>query len=172
MRSIALSSIATILVVGGCIKETTAPVRLESFPLRATITPDNRCMVSALGKTYTSIGQVRGVVLPAFSGTLENAGYHAVGCWVAAPDGSDGDLVILFSGDSYQKQFATGTFQPRFEPPFGTTDKIVSVSFRAAILPNERLATVDQSTGAVVVDSNSSGNRTIRVDVTAIKYQL
>jgi hypothetical protein len=172
MRNIALSSIATIFVVAGCARETTAPVQLESFPLRATVTPDNRCTVEALGKTYTSIGQVRGVVLPSFSGTLENAGYHAVGCWVAAPDGSDGDLVVLFSGDSYQKQFETGIFQPCFEPPFGTTDKIVSVSFRAAILPNERLATVDQSTGSVVIESNSSGNRTVRVDVTAIKYEL
>jgi hypothetical protein len=172
MRNIALSFIATILVVAGCAKETTAPVQLESFPLRATITPDNRCTVDALGKTYTSIGQVRGVVLPAFSGTLENAGYHSVGCWVAASDGSDGDLVVLFAGDSYQKQFDTGTFQPRFEPPFGAADKIASVSFRAAILPNERLATVDQSTGSVVVESNSAGNRTVRVDVTAIKYEL
>jgi hypothetical protein len=172
MRNIALSSIATIFVVAGCAKETTAPVQLESFPLRATVTPDNRCTVEALGMTYTSIGQVRGVVLPAFSGTLENAGYHAVGCWVAAPDGSDGDLVVLFSGDSFQKQFETGTFQPRFEPPFGASEKIVSVSFRAAILPNERLATVDESTGSVVVESNSAGNRTVRVDVTAIKYEL
>jgi hypothetical protein len=172
MRNIALSSIATILVVAGCVKETTAPVQLESFPLRATITPDNRCTVEALGKTYTSVGQVRGAVLPGFSGTLVNTGYHSVGCWVAAPDGSDGDLVVLFTGDSYQKQFETGTFEPRFEPPFGTTNKFVSVSFTAAILPNERLATVDQSTGTVVVDSNSSGDRTVRVDVTAIKYQL
>jgi uncharacterized lipoprotein YbaY len=172
MRHFGFSSIAAALVLAGCAKETTAPVQPASVTLRATITPDNRCTVETLGQTYTSIGQVRGVVLPAFSGNLENDGYHAVGCWVAAPDGTDGDLVVLFAGNSFQKQFETGTFQPRFEPPFGATDKIVSVSFRAAVLTNQRLATVDQSTGSVVVDSDAKGNRTVRVDVTAIKYDL
>ena len=141
-------------------------------PFRATITPDNKCVVETLGKTYTSVGQVRGVVLPAFSGTLDNAGYHAVGCWVGALDGSDGDLALLFEGDSRGKPFETGTFQPKFEPTFGGPDKVVSISFFAKALTGGRLATVDQSTGSVVVTSDAAGNRTVRVDVSVVKYEM
>jgi hypothetical protein len=171
MRSIATLSIATILIAAGCSKEPLAPVQLESFPLRATVSPDNVCTVEALGQTFTSTGQVRGAVLPTFSGSLENAGYHAIGCWVAASDGSDGDLILTFAGDSYQQPFPIGTFAPKFEAPYGSTEKLVSVSFTTSLLSREELKTIDQSTGAVTVESTSSGDRTIHVDVSAIKFQ-
>ena len=85
---------AALLGLAACVKVPTAPVQVETFPLRATVTPDNHCTVDALGKTYTSIGQVRGAVLPNFTGDVQNEGLHAIGCWVSNVDGSDGDLII------------------------------------------------------------------------------
>jgi hypothetical protein len=163
---------AALLGLPACVKVPTAPVHVETFPLRATVTPDNHCNVDALGKTYTSIGQVRGAVLPNFTGDLQSDGYHAIGCWVSNVDGSDGDLIITFSGNSYQQPFPTGSFVPVFEPPFGSTEKIVSVSFHSSSYGPEKLQTIDTSTGAVTVESAPTGARTIRVDVTAMKYQI
>lgn len=171
MRSIALSSVVTLLAFTGCVKEPSAPVLAETFALRATITSDNHCTVEARGRTYSSIGQVRGAVLPSMSGTVENAGWHAIGCWVQNADGSDGELAVVFAGDSFQKPFATGVFMPRFDPPYGSDEKFASVSFRASYLPNEKLKTVNESEGAVTVESSPNGERTIRIDVTAARYQ-
>lgn len=173
MKKSTFPSIAALIVLAGCAqKDAVAPALPQTLSFRATITPDNKCTVEALGRTYTSVGQVRGVVLPSFSGTLDNAGYHAVGCWVGAPDGSGGDLAVLFEGDSRGKPFDTGTFQPKFEPTFGGSDKNVSISFFSTALTGGRLATIDQSTGSVVVTSDAAGNRTVKVDVSVIKYEM
>lgn len=163
---------AAALAVAGCAREPAAPVQLATVPLRATVTADNHCTVEAYGKTYTSVGQVRGALLPSFTGTENNAGLHAIGCWVSLPDGSDGELVVIFSGNSYQLPFSTGTFQPRYEAPYGTNDMIATVSFRSALHPHEKLVTIDQSTGTVIVDAAPDGARTIRLDVTAYQYQI
>jgi hypothetical protein len=175
-QSILKTLVGTAAIVGlaSCVQVPTenTPQVVEQFPLRATITPDNHCTVEALGKTYTSIGQVRGADLPNFTGTNPTDGWHVAACWVSNVDGSDGDLVIVFSGDSRQQPFATGSFAPTFEPPFGSTEKIVSVSFRASTYDHEKLLTVRESTGAVTVESSPTGARTIRVDVTAAKYQM
>ena len=163
---------AAVIVLTACVKVPTEPVPIETFPLRATITPDNHCTVDALGKTYTSIGQVRGAVLPTFTGDVKNDGLHGIGCWVSNPDGSDGDLIINFSGGSYAQPFPTGSFVPAFEPVFGSTENIVSVSFRASTYGPHKLQTIDTSTGAVIVESSPTGARTIRVDVTAMNYEI
>jgi len=175
MKKIALTSIGLFAIaVAGCVKVPTAVPDAPTFPLRATVTPDNHCTVEALGNTYTSIGQVRGAVLPDFKGDFVNEGYHAIGCWVANVDGSgaDGDLVILFTGNSYQQPFPTGSFKPILDPPFGGNDKIVSVSFRASTYGAEKLKTVNESAGAVTVESSPTGARTITVDVTAVRFQF
>jgi hypothetical protein len=172
-QRILTSIVASAVLIGlaACVKVATDPSQVETFPLRATVTPDNHCTVEALGKTYTSIGQVRGAVLPNFMGSLESDGWHAIGCWVSNVDGSDGDLVITFSGNSYQQPFPIGSFTPTFEPPFGSAEKIVSVSFRASSYGPEKLKTITESTGTVTVESSATGARTIRVDVTAMKYE-
>jgi len=95
-----LAGTAAMISLAACVQVPTenTPQVQEQFPLRATITPDNHCTVEALGKTYTSVGQVRGAVLPNFTGTSEGGGrdgWHVVGCWVSNVDGSDGDLVIV-----------------------------------------------------------------------------
>lgn len=172
MKRIAFTSIAAVVALAGCVKVPTEPTKVETFPLRATITPDNQCTVDAMGKSYISYGQVRGAALPMFSGTLDNGGYHSVGCWVSGPDGSDGDLMITFSGNSFQLPFPTGNFLPTFEPPYGSTDKIVAVTFRASTFGAATLRTISTSTGAVTVQSSPTGARTITVDVSAMMYQL
>lgn len=169
MNKITLVFVATVVSLAGCKKEPVAPVQVETLPLRATVTPDNHCTVEALGRTYTSIGQVRGAVLPNFAGTLDSDGWHAIGCWVSNVDGTDGELVLTFSGNSFQQPFATGTFEPRYEAPWGSSDKLVNVSFRASYLGNEMLKTVNESPGSVVVESAPNGSRTIRVDVGTVK---
>lgn len=169
MRITALFAISA-LVSTGCVQDLSGPTPPEMIPLRATITPDNRCTVETLGRTFTSIGQVRGAVLPTFSGSLVSDGFHGVGCWVAMPDGTDGDFVLTFSGNSFQKPFEPGNYLPRFEPPYGSAEKLVSVTFRTVVLPNQRLKTIDQSTGAVTIETAPNGTKTIRVDVSVIKY--
>lgn len=175
MKKNALTSIGLFAIaVLGCVKVPTAIPDAPEFPLRATVTPDNHCTVEALGQTYTSIGQVRGAVLPDFKGDLDNAGYHAIGCWVANVDGSgaDGDLIITFSGNSYGQPFPTGSFKPLLDPTYGSDEKIVGVSFRASTYVAEKLKTVNESTGAVTVEASPTGARTIKVDVTAVKFQI
>lgn len=171
MRIIALSSIAAALALTGCVQDLSAPASPELFPFRATVTADNHCTVETLGRTYTSIGQVRGATLPTFAGTLESDGWHAIGCWVAMSDGTDGELVITFSGNSYQMPFEPGSYSPRFEAPYGSTEKLVSVSFRSVALPDYRLKTVDESSGGVTIEGPVSGGKTIRVDVGVVKYE-
>src|SRR5207237_9259723 len=171
MKKIALTSIGLFAIaLAACVKFQTAVPDAEEFPLRATVTSDNHCTVEALGKTYTSIGQVRGAVLPTFTGDLDNAGYHAVGCWVANVDGSsDGDLIITFSGNSFHQPFPTGSFKPILDPPYGGVEQIVTVSFRSSSYGAEQLKTVNESTGAVTVESSCNGARTTQVDVSAVK---
>ena len=55
---------------------------------------------------------VRGAVLPDFSGSLDNDGYHAIGCWVSNADGSDGDLIVTFS--IHRQPFPAGTIRANF----------------------------------------------------------
>lgn len=86
-------------------------------------------------------------------------------------DGTDGDFVLTFSGNSFQKPFELGSYLPRFEPPYGSAEKLVSVTFRTIVLPNERLKTIDQSTGGVTIETGLGGAKTIRVDVSVIKYE-
>jgi hypothetical protein len=165
MRIIALSSITAVLVATGCVQDLSEPKPLETVSLRATITSDNHCTVETMGRTYTSIGQVRGVTLPTFSGALENEGWHALGCWVAMSDGTDGELVLTFSGNFFQKPFEPGSYSLR------SAEKLVSVSFRSVAFGNMKLRTIDQSTGGVTVEGPLDGAKTVRVDVTAIKYE-
>jgi hypothetical protein len=169
-----LGGTAAIIGLASCVQVPTenTPTVVDQFPLRATITPDNHCTVEALGKTYTSSGMVRGAELPNFTGTNPSDGWHVVGCWVSNVDGSDADLVVVFPGDSRQQPFETGTFTPIFTPPWGSTDNVVSVSFRASTYVHEKLLTIGGSTGTVTVESSPTGARTVRVDVTAAKYQM
>jgi hypothetical protein len=173
MKRFAFISSAAVFALTSCVKvSTTEPAQEPEFvTIRATVTSDNHCNVEALGLSYQSIGNVSGATPPMFVGTLDNAGYHAIGCWMYGPNGSDGVLTITFPGNSLNQPFRTGTFKPVFEPPFGSSDDVASVTFRSSSYNAEMLRTVGTSTGTVTVTASPSGARTIVVDVTAIRYQ-
>jgi len=171
MKRLALTPIV-LLSLAACVKVPTEhTTTVEMVPLHAVISSDNRCTVQALGKTFVSVGQVQGAQLPAFTGTLLNDGYHSITCWVGSTDGSDGSIIVTFSGNSYQKPFPTGSFRPLFEPPWGVADKYAGVLFSSSVLKAEQLRTVDESTGTITVDATPSG-LTVTVDVTAMRYQI
>lgn len=171
MKKLALTPIV-LLSLGACVKVPTEhTTTVEMVPLHAVITSDNRCTVVALGKTFTSVGQVNGAQLPAFVGTLVNDGYHSITCWVGNSDGSDGNIIVTFSGNSYQKPFPTGSFRPLFEPPWGVADKYAGVLFMSSVLKAEQLRTIDESSGSITVETTTSGT-TVTVDVTAMRYQI
>jgi hypothetical protein len=144
---------------------------VETVQLRATITPDNHCTVDIQGKTYSSVGQVRGATLPSFVG-VTNEAYHEVACWVGNVDGSDGNIAVSFSGNSFQKPFAVGTFLQRFEAPAATDDKFATVTFQGSVFPGRLFRTDDNGAGTVVVESGANGERTIHIDVVATKLFL
>jgi hypothetical protein len=171
MKKLALTPIV-LLGLAACVKvPTDHTAQVEMVPLHAVITSDNRCTVQALGKTFVSVGQLQGAQLPAFTGTLKNDGYHSITCWVGNTDGSDGNIIVTFSGNSYQQPFPTGTFRPLFEPPWGVTDKYAGVLFMSSMLKAEQLRTIDESTGSITVETTASGT-TVTVDVTAMRYQI
>ena len=175
MKRIIVASIALAAGLTACVKvlpTDSDSSAVEKVQLRATVTPGGLCTVDFQGKTYQSLGQVRGAVLPTFIGAT-NGGYHEVACWVGnVLDGSDGNLAISFSGNSFQKPFAVGTFIPRFEAPAATDDKFATVTFQGSRFPGQLFRTDDNATGTVVVESGANGERTIHVDVIATKLLL
>jgi hypothetical protein len=171
MKRFALTPIV-LLGMAACVKiPTEHTTAVEMVPLHAVITSDNRCTVQALGNTFVSVGQLQGAQLPAFTGTLKNDGYHSITCWVGGPNGSDGNIIVTFSGNSYQKPFPTGTFRPLFEPPWGVSEPYAGVLFMTSVLTGEQLRTIDESSGSITVQTTSSGT-TITIDVTAMRYQV
>lgn len=173
MKKFIFASIAALAGLTACVKvlPTDSDPGVQTAQLRATITPDNRCTVELDGKTYQSVGQVRGATLPAFVGAT-NLGYHEVACWVGNVDGSDGSISISFSGNSFNKPFAVGSFLPRYEAPSSTDDHFATVTFQGSGYPGRLFRTDDSATGVITVESAANGDRTIRVDVTATKLFL
>jgi hypothetical protein len=168
-----IASVALFAGLTACVKvlPTDTGSGVETVQLRATITADNRCTVDVEGKTYQSTGQVRGATLPAFVGAT-NLGYHEVACWVGNLDGSDGSISISFSGNSFNKPFAVGSFLPRYEAPAATDDHFATVTFQGSSFPGRLFRTDDSATGVISVSGSPDGAKTITVDVTARKLQL
>ncbi len=163
-------SAAALLVFAGCQENTGPREPLPTFRVQATILETNTCSVNALGKSYSSIGQIRGDVPSQFIGTRADLAYHGFGCWVAT-DGGDGDLVVIFSGSHFGKALEPGTYPLRKELLPDTPVGYASVSFRPSSLENgHRLRTLDTSVGSVVVEATPTGGRTIRVDVEAVEW--
>ena len=159
---------AALLAVSGC-KETSAPIEAPTYRLTATITENNTCTVNVLGKSYSSVNQVRGDVPAQFIGTVANESYHGFGCWVGT-DGSDGDLIVLFSGNNLGKPLAPGTYPLAQEVLDETPPKMSAVSFRPSEFGPQRLRSKDGSPGQVVVAETASGGRTVTIDVELVRW--
>lgn len=153
----------------GCVNEASAPGPVPIYRLTAIVTENNECTVSVLNKTYSSIGQVRGDVPTKFIGTVKDKSYHGFGCWVKTADG-DGDLVILFSRNAFQKPLDVGTYPLNLEILDETPAMTASVTFRPSSLGGDNLRTMDGASGNVVVDSTATGARRIRADVDVVRW--
>jgi hypothetical protein len=68
------------------------------------------------------------------------------------------------------KPFEPGTYMPRFEAPYGSSEKLVSLTFYLQFLPNQRLRTINESSGSVTIEGPLTGAKTIHIDVGVVKY--
>jgi len=169
MRYSLLASASVILAISAC-QESAAPEPPPTFRLTATVTDANTCSVTTMEKSFSSIGQIRGDVPTKFIGTVAEKSYHGMGCWVAT-EGGDGDLIVLFSGNNFGKPLAVGTYPLRREVLDDTPLGFASVTFRSSqLLGGDKMRTMDNAVGSVVVEATPSGGRLIRVDVEVVRW--
>lgn len=168
MRYSLLTTASVLLAISAC-KEASAPEAIPTFHLTATVTEANTCAVTTLERSFNSIGQIRGDVPASFVGTVPEASYHGFGCWVAT-DGGDGDLIVLFSQNNFGKPLAVGTYTLTRQVLDDTPAGYASVSFRTAFLGVDKLVTMDNAVGSVVVEATASGARRIRVDAEVVRW--
>jgi hypothetical protein len=168
MRISVLAVSAAALALAGCEKTPTAADVPPTYHLQATVTASNNCQVSVLDKNYSSVGQIRGDVPTAFVGTVANRSYHGFGCWVATNDG-DGDLVVLFSGNTLGKPLEVGTYPLVHEVLDNTPLGKAAVTFRSSLL-GDKLRTMDNAVGSVVVEKDANGSIIIRVDAEVVRW--
>ena len=160
---------AIFLLATSCKEQSAAPIELPTEHLTATITENNHCTVNVLGKTYSSIGQVRGDTPSKFIGTVADKTYHGFGCWVQTADG-DGDLIVLFSGNNFGKPLEAGTYPLSMEILDNTPAHKASVNFRPSEFGPDRLRTRDNAQGSVTVTETPNGGRTITLDVEVVRW--
>ncbi|MEO8194044.1 MAG: hypothetical protein ABI681_09335 [Gemmatimonadales bacterium] len=168
MRLSHLAASAAILAALGC-KEAAAPGALPTFHLTAAVTESNDCTVNVMDKTYASKGQIRGDVPIKFIGTVAEKSYHGFGCWVAT-NGGDGDLIVLFSGNNLGKPLDVGTYALVHDVLDDTPRMFASISFRPSELGGDKLRSIENGTGSVVVDSIASGARRITVNADVVRW--
>jgi hypothetical protein len=169
MRFPLLAVSTAALAVLGCKETSTAPDVPPTFHLTATVTESNDCDVTVMDKNYNSKGQIRGDVPMKFIGTVPSESYHGFGCWVAT-SGGDGDLIVLFSGNNLGKPLAVGTYPLSLDILDNTPIGRASVSFRPSALGGDKLRTMENAAGSVVVDSLANGARRIHVDAEVTRW--
>ena len=145
------------------------PFDPPKFRVTATVTDDNKCMVSAMGKTYSSSGQVRGDLPSKFVGTVADKSYHGFGCAVQTT-GGDGDIVVLFSGNNLGKPLEPGVYPISLDIFDNTPPGRASVSFNSSDYGPFKLRAKDGAPGTVTVEETLDGGRRIIVDVEMIQF--
>ncbi len=163
-----LIALTTLLAASGC-KEIAGPVDAPVFRVTATITDENSCVVSAMGKTYASQGQIRGDAPAEFVGTEKDRSYHGFGCAVYRPDG-DGDIIVLFSKNNFGKPLAPGTYSIVSEVLDETPAGMAQVRFNSSDYGPFKLNTMDNLGGEVIVEVTPAGGRKITVNVNTIQW--
>src|SRR5215212_6168744 len=167
MRLQVLAISAVAFALAGCEKATSPDVP-PTYHLTATVTASNNCSVSVFDKDYSSIGQIRGDVPSAFIGTVPEASYHGFGCWVATT-GGDGDLIVLFSGNNLGKPLAVGTYPLVHQVLDNTPLGMAAVTFRSSLF-GDKLRTMDNAAGNVIVEKDANGAIVIRVDAEVVRW--
>ncbi len=166
---IKLTAIAALLAVSGC-KETTEPFQPPVFNVTATITDENKCAVSAMGKEYVSENQIRGDAPAEFIGSERELNYHGFGCAVYRPDGGNGDIIVLFARNNFGKPLKPGTYKIVAEVLDETPEGFAAVRFNSSDYGPFKLNTMDNLGGTVVVEVTPAGGRKITVDVNTIQW--
>lgn len=169
MRLKLLAASAAILGVAACKTDNAIVGPAPAYRLKATVTEANSCDVSVMDKSYSSLGQIRGDVPKTFMGTVAQASYHGFGCWVAT-SGGDGDLIVLFSGNTLGKPLEPGTYPLSREILDDTPLGRANVTFRPSTLQGDKLTTLDNASGSVVVEATPTGGRTITIDVDVTRW--
>jgi len=164
-----LTAIAALIAITGC-QQTTEPFDAPVFKVTATITEENKCTVSAMGKSYASENQIRGDAPAAFVGTEAVRKLHGFGCAVYRPDGGNGDIVVLFSQNNFGKPLAAGTYKISAEIFDETPAGYASVRFNSSDYGPFKLTSTDNRGGTVVVEETPTGGRKITVDVNTIQW--
>lgn len=168
MRFPLLAAAAAIFGVAACADKATAPPPIV-YHLSATITEANNCAVAVLDKNYQSNGMIRGDVPKAFVGTVPDKSYHGFGCWVATT-GGDGDLIVLFSGNNLGKPLAVGSYTPTREILDETPPMRAQVRFQTSEIGTDKLVTMDNLAGSIVVEATPTGGRVIKVDTDVVRW--
>jgi hypothetical protein len=170
-----LFALTLLVAASACkIESTTQPVDVPLYHVVATVTGSNTCAVSAMDKTYGSIGQVAGDVPSKFIGTLDK-NYHGLSCWVSVDggntkNGGDAFINIIFSGNNFGKPLAVGTYKLTWLVLDETPPMTATIRFHPSDLDGDELRPLDNAVGSIVVDSAANGARTIHVDLQAIRY--
>jgi hypothetical protein len=168
MRFKIAATFLAILGTAACTEKTVlgpAP----TFHLNATVSGEGDCTVEALDKTYQSVGHQRGDVGEQFVSTIPDESYHGVGCWVGSSNG-DGDVIVIFSGNTFGQPLAVGTYQLSREILDDTAPMRANVTFRNTDMPGDKLVTLDNAVGSVVVDTSPSGALVIRANVEVTRW--
>lgn len=168
MRFSVFAGLGALVGAFACTDNAASP-DVPTFHVSATVTSANSCAVTAMDKSYSSLGQIRGDLPTQFIGTVAGQSYHGFGCWVATNDG-DGDLIVLFSGNNLGKPLATGTYQLVHEVLDETPLGMASVTFRPSALGGGKLRTLDGAAGSVVVTRDQAGAVTIAVEADLVRW--
>ena len=163
------------LAASACKTDTTAPAAAPTFHVAATVTGSNTCAVNTLNLSYGSIGQISGDVPAKFVGTLDK-NYHGLTCWVSVDggvtsNGGDGFLNIVFSGNSFGKPLAVGTYGLRLQILDDTPLMMATIRFHTSSLGGDELRPLDNAVGSITVDSTANGARNIHVNLEATRWR-
>lgn len=171
MRISLIASAALVAVVGCKTDKVLEPA--PTVHLSATVTQNNTCAVSVQGNSYTSANMVRGDLPKDFVGTIAKS-YHGFGCWVAingvSPAAGDGDLIVIFAGNTLGKPLEPGTYQLKHEILDDTPLGFSNVSFRPSNLNGDKLTSLDGAVGSVVVEATPDGGRIIKVEADVARW--
>ena len=163
-----LLALSAIFFTAASCKDAAAP-DAPKFRVTAVITDDNKCTVSAMDKTYSSSGQIRGDQPSQFIGTVADKSYHGFGCVVLTP-GADGDIRVIFSGNNVGKPLRPGVY-PLAQDIFDNTPLgMASVIFNSSDYGPFKLRTLNGSPGSVTVEETAGGGRRIIVDVETVQF--
>jgi hypothetical protein len=168
MKTILTAVVAT-LAISGC-KQATEPFNPPVYKVTATITEENKCAVSAMGKSYESVNQIRGDAPAEFIGSERELSYHGFGCAVYRTDGGNGDIIVLFSRNNFGKPLKAGTYKIVSEIVDETPLGYASVRFNSSDYGPFKLNTMDNLGGSVIVEETPTGGRKITVDVNMIQW--